>query len=285
MAIASDAPATPERKRLAWASDSALVRALGRIPLPIGGKLLIGFAVVAALLALVAAIGLVSLNQSNSRGRQLRGLQQAAAYAQLLAGDANQLVGLVGGRGGGGGGNGGGQAGGGGAGGAAYAAVDNDVFTSWTLFSQDVEHPLLSGGSGGLRQANPQFVRKLEATLTAFHSTWQQVNLIDLTGQNTSAFLRYYNKAAELANQAYTQASSLTQRTRAKADGLVNANQRGFVNSRNLLIGVGAGSLMLALALGLLLSWSVVAPLRRTQTRLSEIAGGNFAAHIDVSNR
>src|SRR5436190_17300643 len=112
MAIAHDAAAAPERKRrLAWASDNALVRAVGRIPLPIGGKLLIGFAVVAALLALVAALGLVSLNQSNSRGRQLRGLQQAAAYAQLLAGDANQLVGLVGGRGGGGGGNGGGQAG------------------------------------------------------------------------------------------------------------------------------------------------------------------------------
>ena len=38
MAIASDAPATPERKRLAWASDNALVRAVGRIPLPIGGR-------------------------------------------------------------------------------------------------------------------------------------------------------------------------------------------------------------------------------------------------------
>jgi signal transduction histidine kinase len=48
---------------------------------------------------------------------------------------------------------------------------------------------------------------------------------------------------------------------------------------------LGAGSLALALALGLLLSWSVVAPLRRTETRLDEIAEGNFSGHLAVANR
>jgi signal transduction histidine kinase len=51
------------------------------------------------------------------------------------------------------------------------------------------------------------------------------------------------------------------------------------------LLGVAVGSLALALALGLLLSWSVVAPLRRTQERLSDIAGGDFSGHVDVPNR
>ena len=42
---------------------------------------------------------------------------------------------------------------------------------------------------------------------------------------------------------------------------------------------------MLALALALLLSWSVVAPLRSTQERLDEIAAGEFAGRLDVANR
>jgi signal transduction histidine kinase len=74
-------------------------------------------------------------------------------------------------------------------------------------------------------------------------------------------------------------------KTRAKASELVAANHRSYSHSRNLLIGLGAGSLALALGLGLLLAWSVVAPLRRTEARLDEIAAGEFAGSLDVPNR
>src|SRR5690349_978956 len=180
MAIAHDAAAAPERKRhLAWASDNALVRAVGRIPLPIGGKLLIGFAVVAALLALVAVLGLVSLSQSNSRGERLRSLEQTSAYAQLLLGDAANLNGLVGSRGGGGVGNGG--IGSNATGGPAVQAIDNDAFTVWAQFVSDVQQPVIAGGSKGIRNASPDFVKRLEATLDAFHTAWGNVLLIDTT--------------------------------------------------------------------------------------------------------
>ena len=43
--------------------------------------------------------------------------------------------------------------------------------------------------------------------------------------------------------------------------------------------------LLLALLLGLTLSWSLVEPIRRTETRLSEIASGDFSERLDVSNR
>jgi signal transduction histidine kinase len=79
--------------------------------------------------------------------------------------------------------------------------------------------------------------------------------------------------------------STLADRTRQRASALVSQNDRAFGHSRDLLIGVGAASFGLALVLGLLLSWSVVAPLRRTETRLDEIAGGDFAGRLDVANR
>ena len=66
-----------------------------RVPLPIRAKQLLGSLAVAALLALVAVLGLVALGQSNSRGTELRRLQQQGGYEQLLLTDATQLKQLL----------------------------------------------------------------------------------------------------------------------------------------------------------------------------------------------
>src|SRR5207237_1477737 len=58
-----------------------------------------------------------------------------------------------------------------------------------------------------------------------------------------------------------------------------------YASSRNLFIGVGAASVVLALLLGFVLSWSVIGPLQRTDERLAEIASGDFSRHVDVPNR
>jgi signal transduction histidine kinase len=278
MAIAHDAVVSKRRKWLGWLGDNPLVRAIGRIPLPLGGKLLVGFAVVAALLALVAALGLVALNQSNSRGEQLRSLQQTFAFARIVEADATQLSTLVSQR-----------SGGAGAAGIlrpdVYAAMDSDVLASWAQFQSDVNQPAFAGGlSGRVRSFDPRFLPRLNATLMAFQTVWGTVTSKDADG-NPGAVNAPLEKAGRVAGQAISEASSLDTRTTTQADALVAANHNGFVNSRNLLIGVGAGSLALALVLGLLLSWSVVAPLKRTQEQLATIARGDFAGHIEVTNR
>ena len=94
MAIAHDAPEAapaPRTERFGWAVDNPLVRTVGRLRLPLGAKLLIGFAVVGALLATGYVLGIVALGQSNSRGKELRRLQQQGGYEQLLLTDATQL--------------------------------------------------------------------------------------------------------------------------------------------------------------------------------------------------
>src|SRR5881275_1801015 len=82
----------PEGRTFGWAS---LVRAVARVPLPIRAKQLFGSFAVAALLGLVAVLGLVALGQSNSRGTELRKLQQQGGYEQLLQTDATQLKQLL----------------------------------------------------------------------------------------------------------------------------------------------------------------------------------------------
>jgi signal transduction histidine kinase len=288
-AVEAPEPAAPLRSR---ATENPLVRAVGRIPLPLRAKLLIGFALVAGLLALSAGLGLVALNQSNSRGEQLKRLQQTAAYAQLLAADANQLIALVGQRGGGGTLAGSGSTGNGSGGGIAYdTALDNDVFTSLQKFTQDVQQPIITVSAAGKRNAGPHFVRKLQATLAAFQNAWDEVQLSDTPGSNPGSLTRYYrlsrhyHEATQLTNDAYSQANTLAFKTSTKADALIAENHGDFASSRNLLIGVAGGSLALAIAIALLLSWSVVTPLRRTESRLDEIAAGEFSGRLEVANR
>jgi signal transduction histidine kinase len=160
---------------------------------------------------------------------------------------------------------------------AADQAIDEDVLASWRQFEGDANQPAQNVGS--------DYEKKLKATLNTFGVTWQRIADIDLTGGNKRALAREYHAAGKIARQASLQAHALRVRTAAQAKALIAANRQGFAHSRDLLIGVGSGSLVLALALGLLLAWSVVVPLRRTQERLSEIAGGDFTTHVEVPNR
>ena len=77
----------------------------------------------------------------------------------------------------------------------------------------------------------------------------------------------------------------LADATTAKADDLIAENASASASSRNLVIGVATGALVLALLLGLVLSWSVIGPIQRIDARLATIAAGDFSGHVDVSNR
>jgi signal transduction histidine kinase len=128
-------------------------------------------------------------------------------------------------------------------------------------------------------------VDKLSATLTEFSLAWQDVEDIDVQGIRTDALSKDYRKARRLSEQALSQTHALTAHTTSQAKALVAADHSSFADSRDLLIGMGAGSLALAVLLGLLLAASIVFPLRRTQEGLSKIAGGDFSGQVEVPNR
>jgi signal transduction histidine kinase len=264
---APDAP----RERTRRASDNALVRAVGRIPLPLGAKLLIGFALVAGLLALSAVLGLEALNQSNSRGAQLRKLQEEAVYEQELLGDASQLSSATGE--------------------LVYYPTSTPlhavVGAQVSRLCVDVVAQVCGGNEGApqatglsLARVDPALFRTTSARLKAFN------NLAYGSGEGPSSASSQatVHAAVNAASNMQLDFQALAARTQARANALVAKNDRSFQDSRNLLIGVAGGSLVLAIAIALLLSWSVVVPLRRTQERLSEIAGGDFAGHVEVPN-
>ena len=55
--------------------------------------------------------------------------------------------------------------------------------------------------------------------------------------------------------------------------------------SRLVVVGLALGSIVLALGLGYVFSWSIVGPLTQIAARLRQIAGGEFTERVDVANR
>jgi signal transduction histidine kinase len=281
MAIAHDAPeARPARRRRA--ADNPLVRAVGRVRLPLGAKLLIGFAVVGALLAIGYVLGIVALGQSNSRGEQLRQLQRRAVYVQLVLTDATQL----------------------------RTAIEFRINSpgSTTMFgsgldqtiTNDMNQLCIDSGLGGcmgggqhnissfqLSAVDPAASEQISNAITTFYIIASDTTPpISPSGKPAPVPVeRTLRQADRFATSLTSELSGLARETRARTDALVAADHSSFSHSRDLLIGVGAGSLLLAVALGLLLSWSVVAPLRRTEERLAEIGTGDFSGRLDVPNR
>jgi signal transduction histidine kinase len=294
-----------------------LVRAVARIPLPIRAKQLIGSLAVAALLALVAVLGLVALGQSNSRGTELRRLQQQGGYEQLLLTDATQLQQLVDYR------------------------LTSDPSESRLSRSSEPQLPAFDPASyqlgflsafdqqignevnqlctdagaadcigSGLAPPNlpltleavaPSLSRKLEAVDQTNYGLPIGPNPVEparcikthslfycIAGSSGTPQGPVHSLVFRADNWAFSfkaELAALTRRTRARANALVASDRRSYSHSRDLLIGAGAGSLLLALALGLLLSDSLLVPLRKTQRRLATIAAGDFSEQLEVPNR
>jgi signal transduction histidine kinase len=275
MMVAHEHPAetaTTTRRTFRRAADNSLVRAIGRIGLPLGAKLIGGFTLIAALLAIAVVLGLLALGDSNSRGKQLLSLQKETAYEQLLLTDADNLAKLLGNR-------------------TALGSevssspatvvrlVDSNISTALATLRSDFSQ----GGAASLRRTDPVLARVVQSNLTAFQSRLAQIERNDFQGRPLGAtdIILLQANMGGLRNPL----STLANTTRSRARNLVAENDRAFGHSRGLLIGVGAASFALALMLGLLLSWSVVAPLRQTETRLDEIADGEFAGSLAVANR
>jgi signal transduction histidine kinase len=269
MAVAHEAPAPPERNRWNWAADNPIVRAIGRVRLPLGAKLIAGFAIVAALLAIVAALGLVALGGSNSRGLKLPALRENEFYEGLLRADAENL----------------------------RRAIEFRLTFSSASANQEIANDMAQlcedAGAGNcgigpavrrrftlsLAQLDPSLLQRLTAaTVPIFYPLF---GLQPRTGTVHSLLQRQ----DRFATMFEARLAELALKTEREQRSLVAANRRSFIDSRNLLIGLGAGSFSLAVALGLLLAASVVAPLRRIRDQLAAIAGGDFARHAEVANR
>jgi signal transduction histidine kinase len=262
-------------RRPARGVDNPLVRAVARLPARLRTKLVFAFLGIAALLVVLALLGLGVLGQSNTRAESLRTLQvRAAAYQRLdtQATQLRQLLGLC-------------------AGGADLAKWLNGgrpargpTRTCLTQIDRTVGSALtLLGDATRLDfPPSPEEVPRFREINRIYARLKTVINTITASNEPS---LGLHAQAEFLAIDLETRATALAQSTTTTTDALIAANRSSYRGSRDLFISVAVGSILLALLLGLVLSWSLIGPIQRTEAGLAEIASGDFSGHVDVPNR
>jgi signal transduction histidine kinase len=257
-----------------------LVRLVGRIPTKVRTKLLVAFVGTAVLVVLVGLLGLRVLGQSNARVQRLAALQQrAGVYGELesQAAQVRLLLAL----------NSGGDTVATYSGGIS-AAPSNSTQTDVAITNALAQlAPLIGKDRIGFTPP-PEDARALDrirSKSTELASAMHTILRLDRAGTRRNDLLQRRQGAEAIANDIVLLTTQLASTTRAQADALVAQNRGAYARSRGLFIGVAAGSIVLALLLGFLLSWSLIGPIQRIGSRLAAISSGDFSGHVDVPNR
>jgi len=283
VATTARGPGNPRPRRALSGADNPLVRAVGRVRASVLAKLLVAFVGTVVLLVILGVLGLRVIGDSNDRVVTLGDLQQrATAYRHLQTGVAGvQQVMLL----------------------RAGTFEDApEVRTFAALFSADgrlVTDGLIGSLLGAQSSATDPNRLGFEppaedqGTLAQIAQDYQglsevmaRITQIDQAGGEASASLQLVKDVAQpLATRLKKLADTLVAKVLGATDTLISENDRAFADSQRLFVAVAAVSIVLALLLGYILSWSLVGPIRRMQTRLAAIASGDFSGHVEVSNR
>jgi len=65
----------------------------------------------------------------------------------------------------------------------------------------------------------------------------------------------------------------------------IETSKQAYENSQGIVIAFALGSIILALALGYAISWSLVGPVKEIEAQLNQVAAGEFTHRVDVINR
>ena len=272
-----EAGAGAAQRRLLSPADNPLVRAVGRLPAGVHAKLLVAFVGTVLLVVVLGVLGLRLLGQSNERVETLGTLQERAfAYGKLQSNTEHVRLLLAENTGG-----------------DYYkvwpGSIRNDragrLAIDRAAASAVVQIPA-STFPDKLQFRPPAedetFLRRIRATGERLSKKMQELTE---PGRAPAQVTSLRLEAELLAIDLDQHARELANVTQARTDGLTAQNASAYASSRNLFIGAAAGAIVLALLLGFVLSWSVIGPIQKIDSRLAATASGDFSGHVDVANR
>jgi len=242
---------------IAW-----LPRLVARVPATVHTKLLAAFLVIVVLLIIVGAVGLETLNGTSRRADELLMHQRnIATYRQLQHDTTAQLYRV-----------------------ASALLVPEERTLEATLrhlnqFDYDVDR---------LHVAARDEVELLGRVQEAYQRFVQVVNqVVELIRQGKIAEGRELQlaQASPLAERIERLMNELVNRAEADMVASTEASHEAYLISRWTVIGFAVGSVGLALLLGYAISLSLIGPVKRMDTRLRQIAAGEFSGAVAVENR
>jgi signal transduction histidine kinase len=255
---------------------------MGRVPTTVQRKLLVAFGIVVVLLITVGVLCIGVLSQSNDRVEALGTLPQREAAYRQLAIDSDQLASLLSLRG-------------------SYVlclvapnplACPTGEIPTYTASTSDIDGEIyltLTQLSLLIDVANLGFSPPTNELriLTEVGSEYRQIAaaMATLIGGDQRGVFSKPQAEQDETDVLVSNADQLVGIVQSATANLIAQNQAAYLNAQHLVIGVAAGSVVLALVLGLALSRSLTGPIRTMDTRLAAIAAGDFSGHVDVPNR
>ncbi|SRR6266508_247195 len=281
---ADGGPAVRRGWRALRGADNPLVRAVGRTPFRVRTKLLVAFLVIVVLLFVLGVLALWVLSDSNARVERLGDVQQRATAYRGLQTEAEQARVLLALRGGGadarsyiGGGT---QSSA--PSGRSLVSIDRTIRSTLAQLGQSATVAQLGFAPPGDEEG---FLTRIRLDNRRLSDVITKITRFDQAGTPAKGLDLQHARGERLANDLKSLTGKLVTTAQRETDTLIAHNRSSFASSRSLFIGVGAGSALLALLLGFVLSWSLVGPIQRTEARLAAIASGDFSGHVDVANR
>jgi signal transduction histidine kinase/CheY-like chemotaxis protein len=241
-----------------------LVDAVARINFSVRRKLLFGFLIGALLLVGMAILSLVVIGRMSERVAELDRLQEKASRAQQML----------------------------------YLVTAQSHYRAMALLTKNETHDY----NADIAVAKRKFIDLLDAMEKADPADrgfFGDVRAANATFTTSSAkVLALYQAAdyeeaqrihiAEEHRQSHVLEGQLVPFI-ASADQQMTQAQAAFDADRILLIGIvlafSAASVVAALLLGYVLSWSFILPVRKMERALAGITAGDFAQHVQVPNR
>jgi signal transduction histidine kinase/CheY-like chemotaxis protein len=242
--------------------NNLLVGPVARLPWRVQTKLLVAFLAIVALLIALGAIGLYELSAVNQRTEELiKSERKIAAYRQVQHDTTSQLYSI------------------------SSALLVSDERT--------LDSALRQLNQFGYDLERLQFVAKDEIKLLGkvreeydrFIAVVTRVVELIRGGQVDEAREAQLKEARPLANRLERLTNELVNKAEADVVAGIEASGEAYRTSQTIVIAFALGAIALALILGRTISWSLIGPIREIDTRLNEIASGDFTQRVKVGNR
>ena len=242
--------------------NSLLVGPVARLPWRLQTKLLLAFLAIVALLIALGAVGLYTLSGINQRTEELiRSERKIAAYRQVQHDTTSQLYSV------------------------SSALLENNPRTldsalrQLNQFGYDLERLQFVAKDeikllGKVREEYDRFIAVATRVVELIHG-----------GQVDDAIEMQTKEARPLANRLERLTNELVNKAEADVVAGIEASDAAYRTSMRIFEGFVLIAIALALFLGRTISWSLIGPIREIDARLNEIAAGDFAQRVKVTNR
>ncbi|MFT2214913.1 ATP-binding protein [Rhizobium giardinii] len=239
-----------------------LIGWVARLPASVQTKLLIAFLSIVGLLIVLGAVGLQVLSGVNAQTTELIKLQRKiAAYRQVQHDTTNQLYSI-----------------------STALLLQDDRMLDAALrqlnqFGYDLDRMEFVAASeeqvlGQVRQEYNQFTAKVTRVVELIRA-----------GRTDEARRMQLDEIIPSADRLERLTNQLVNIAEADMVAAIETTEGAYGTSRLIVASFAVGSILLALGLGYIISWSLIQPVKKIEMRLRQIAAGDFAQQVSVANR